>query len=133
MGPAAIHDSMLRDGLDDAFSGKHSGWHTEDLVAKFKLMSPRARRLFRSFSAALLIGAAGQNVQAEIVGVPIKESKVPSVFEIDEAPRTDTTLEKLAKLKPAFRQDGHITAGNAPASTVARCPTRYQSIRCRSQ
>ena len=37
MGPAEIHDSMLRDGLDDAFSGKHSGWHTEDLVMKAQL------------------------------------------------------------------------------------------------
>ena len=37
MGPAEIHDSMLRDGLDDAFSGKHSGWHTEDLVKQAQL------------------------------------------------------------------------------------------------
>jgi acetyl-CoA C-acetyltransferase len=114
MGPAAIHDSMLRDGLDDAFSGKHSGWHTEDLVAKFKLsrqelddFSVRSQQRFSSAQQA-------KKFQAEIVGVPIKESKVASVFEIDEAPRPDTTLEKLAKLKPAFRQDGYITAGNAP-------------------
>jgi acetyl-CoA C-acetyltransferase len=114
MGPAAIHDSMLRDGLDDAFSGKHSGWHTEDLVAKFKLsrqelddFSVRSQRRFSSAQQA-------KQFQAEIVGVSIKESKVTSVFEIDEAPRPDTTLEKLAELKPAFRQDGHITAGNAP-------------------
>src|SRR5215467_10690190 len=53
MGPAEIHDSMLRDGLDDAFSGKHSGWHTEDLVTYAKLsrealdrFAERSQRLF---------------------------------------------------------------------------------------
>lgn len=114
MGPAEIHDSMLRDGLDDAFSGKHSGWHTEDLVKKFKLsrqeldeFSVRSQQRFSSAQHA-------KTFVAEIVGVSIKESKGTSVFEIDEAPRADTTLKKLAELKPAFRQDGHITAGNAP-------------------
>src|SRR5260221_11207544 len=67
MGPAAIHDSMLRDGLDDAFSGKHSGWHTEDLVAKFKLsrqelddFSVRSQQRFSSAQQA-------KKFQAEIV------------------------------------------------------------------
>jgi acetyl-CoA acetyltransferase len=57
MGPAEIHDSLLRDGLDDAFSGKHSGWHTEDLVTQAQLTRAAqdrfAERSQQRFSAAV--------------------------------------------------------------------------------
>jgi len=91
-------------------SGKHSGWHTEDLVAKFKLSRQELDDFSVPFSAALLIGAAGQTFQAEIVGVPLKiESAL--VFEIDEAPRPDTTLEEVGQAKAGISSGGHITAG----------------------
>ena len=114
MGPAEIHDSMLRDGLEDAFSGKHSGWHTEDLVSRAQLTREAqdewAARSQQRFAAAQ--GAGG--FAEEIVAVPLKERKGTANFAEDEAPRPETTPEILAKLKPAFRPEGSITAGNAP-------------------
>jgi acetyl-CoA C-acetyltransferase len=114
MGPAEIHDSMLRDGLDDAFSGKHSGWHTEDLVTRAQLTREAqdrfAARSQQRFGAAQKAGKFAD----EIVKVDIRGKKGIETFAADEAPRPDTTVETLAKLRPAFREDGTITAGNAP-------------------
>ena len=114
MGAAEVHDSMLRDGLEDAFSGEHSGWHTEDLVADKGITrdaqdrwSERSQRRFAAAQAAGLF-------DAEIVTLQVKGRKGPEVFARDEAPRPDTTLEALSRLRPAFRPDGSITAGNAP-------------------
>lgn len=114
MGPAEIHDSMLRDGLDDAFSGKHSGWHTEDLVTQAQLTRAAqdrfAERSQQRFSAAQKAG----NFANEIVAIDIRGKKGIEAFDADEAPRPDTTFEGLTKLRPAFREGGTITAGNAP-------------------
>jgi acetyl-CoA C-acetyltransferase len=119
MGNAEIYDSMLMDGLNDAFSDQHSGWHTEDLVAKFGLTrEDQDRFALRSqerFSAAQ---AAGK-FEAEIAPVEIKSRKGSVMFAKDEHNRPETTLESLAKLKPAFRKDGTITAGNAPGLNSA--------------
>jgi acetyl-CoA C-acetyltransferase len=114
MGDAQIYDSMLRDGLNDAFSGEHSGWHTEDLVVRNKITREDqdrwAERSQKRFAAAQAAG----NFKAEITGVEVKTRKGPRVFATDEANRPETTFEVLAKLKPAFRKEGTITAGNAP-------------------
>ena len=119
MGPAEIHDSMLRDGLDDAFSGKHSGWHTEDLVMKAQLtrevQDRFAARSQQRFSAAQKAGKFSD----EIVKVDVRGKKGIEAFATDEAPRPDTTVEVLAKLRPAFREGGTITAGNAPGLNSA--------------
>src|SRR3984957_1445030 len=114
MGPAEIPDSMLRDGLDDAFSGKHSGWHTEDLVTHAQLTRAAqdrfAARSQQRFSAAQKAGKFAE----EIVAVEIRGKKGTEQFAADESPRPETTIEVLAKLRPAFREGGTITAGNAP-------------------
>ena len=114
MGDAQIYDSMLRDGLNDAFSDQHSGWHTEDLVAKYQVTREAqdawALRTQQRFAAAQ---AAGRFAD-EIVPVQVPGGKKPTVFDKDEHNRPDATAESLAKLKPAFRKDGTITAGNAP-------------------
>ncbi|GAB4538161.1 MAG: acetyl-CoA C-acetyltransferase [Roseibium sp.] len=114
MGDAQMYDSMLHDGLNDAFSGEHSGWHTEDLVKRAQITREDqdrwAERSQRRFSEAQ---AAGK-FQNEIVPVELKTRKGTTAFDSDEHNRPDTTLESLGKLKPAFRQDGTITAGNAP-------------------
>jgi acetyl-CoA C-acetyltransferase len=114
MGDMQVYDSMLRDGLNDAFSGEHSGWHTEDLVAREKISRADqdrwAERSQKRFAAAQSAG----RFKEEIIGVEVKGRKGPQQFDADEANRPDTTIEVLAKLKPAFRKDGTITAGNAP-------------------
>jgi acetyl-CoA C-acetyltransferase len=114
MGDAQILDSMLRDGLNDAFSGQHSGWHTEDLVAKYGISREDqdrwAARSQQRFAAAQAAGKFNE----EIVAIELASRKGPVAFVLVEGDRPETTLETLAKLKPAFRKDGTITAGNAP-------------------
>lgn len=114
MGDAQMLDSMLRDGLNDAFSGQHSGWHTEDLVSRYGVTREDqdrwAARSQQRFSAAQAEGRFDE----EIVAFELASRKGPVSFAKDEGNRPDTTLETLAKLKPAFRKDGTITAGNAP-------------------
>lgn len=114
MGNAQMYDSMLRDGLVDAFSNEHSGWHTEDLVTKLSITREAqdrwAARSQQRFAAAQERGV----FDAELVGVEVAGKKGTVRFARDEAPRPDTTMETLAKLRPAFRPDGSITAGNAP-------------------
>lgn len=114
MGDGKIFDAMLMDGLNDAFSGQHSGWHTEDLARSYQITREDqdrwAERSQKRFSAAQLAG----KFAAEIATVEIASRKGPVRFEKDEHNRPDTTLESLSKLKPAFRKDGTITAGNAP-------------------
>jgi acetyl-CoA C-acetyltransferase len=114
MGDAQIFDSMLRDGLNDAFSGEHSGWHTEDLASRYDITREAqdrwAARSQQRFSAAQ---AAGK-FKEEIVAVEIASRKGSLSFDKDEQNRPDTSIDTLAKLRPAFRKDGTITAGNAP-------------------
>jgi acetyl-CoA C-acetyltransferase len=114
MGDAQIYDSMLLDGLNDAFSGEHSGWHTEDLVSKYSIAREDqdrwAARSQQRFSAAQ---AAGKFAD-EIVAIELPGRKGPVIFDKDEHNRPDTTVESLSRLTPAFRKDGTITAGNAP-------------------
>ncbi|NDZ17713.1 acetyl-CoA C-acyltransferase [Variovorax sp. WS11] len=114
MGDAAMLDSLLRDGLNDAFSGQHSGWHTEDLVSQYGIAREDqdrwAARSQQRFSEAQAAGKFDE----EIVAIELAGRKGSVRFERDEANRPDTTVETLAKLKPAFRKDGTITAGNAP-------------------
>jgi hypothetical protein len=114
MGNAEIHDSMLRDGLDDAFSGKHSGWHTEDLVTQMDITREAQDRFAERSQQRFAAAQAKGWFAAEIVGVEVKAGKQSVVFNIDEQPRPDTTFATLSKLRPAFRPDGTITAGNAP-------------------
>ena len=114
MGDGQLYDSVLRDGLNDAFSDAHSGWHTEDLVEKYQVTrDAQDRWALRSQQRFASAQAAG-HFQAQIVPVEVPGKKGPTQFDKDEHNRPDTTLETLARLKPAFRQNGTITAGNAP-------------------
>lgn len=114
MGNAQLYDSMLGDGLLDAFSGEHAGWHTEDLVTRYGITRADqdrwAARSQQRFSAAQAQG----RFKKEIVPLEVPARKATVRFEQDEHNRPDTTIEVLAKLRPAYRKDGTITAGNAP-------------------
>jgi acetyl-CoA C-acetyltransferase len=119
LGDGSLYDSVLRDGLNDAFSDAHSGWHTEDLVTKFQISRAAqdewALRSHSRFSAAQSAG----KFEGEIVPVEVRARKGASTFRTDEHNRPDAMIETLAKLKPAFRDGGTITAGNAPGLNTA--------------
>ena len=114
LGDGQLYDSLLRDGLNDAFSDEHSGWHTEDLVEKFQVTrEAQDRWALRSQQRFAAAKAAG-HFKGQIVPMEIAGKKGPIQFDTDEANRPDTSLDALARLKPAFRPNGTITAGNAP-------------------
>jgi acetyl-CoA C-acetyltransferase len=114
LGDGQLYDSVLRDGLNDAFSGEHSGWHTEDLVEKYQVTrEAQDQWALRSQQRFARAQAAG-HFKSQIAPVQVPGKKGPTPFDQDEANRPDTMIEALARLKPAFRPDGAITAGNAP-------------------
>ena len=100
--PRSFFDAMLMDGLNDAFSGQHSGWHTEDLARSHQITREKqdlwAERSQKRFAAAQSAG----KFAAEIAPVEIASRKGPVRFDRDEHNRPETTVESLAKLKPAF-------------------------------
>ena len=114
LGHGQVIDAVLNDGLNDAFSDQHSGWHTEDLAEQYGITRQEqdewAARSHQRFSAAQSEG----RFEAEITPVEVPDRKGTIRFDTDEHNRGDTTAEGLQKLRPAFRKEGTITAGNAP-------------------
>src|SRR6202166_565597 len=114
LGDGQLFDSVLRDGLNDAFSDAASGWHTEDLVEKFQVTREAQDRWALRSQQRFGDAQAAGHFKAQIVPVEVPGKKGPVPFDKDEHNRPDTTLDTLARLKPAFRPNGTITAGNAP-------------------
>ena len=114
MGDGQLYDSVLRDGLNDAFSDSPSGWHTEDLVDKFQITREAQDRWAALSQERFAKAQAAGRFTAQIVPVEVAGRKETVLFDKDEHNRPGTTAEMLAKLKPAFRPNGTITAGNAP-------------------
>ena len=115
MGNATLIDSMVHDGLWDAYSDFHMGC-TGEIVAQKYGVSRQEQDAFAvgSHQKALAAIASGA-FRDEILRVEIPQKKGPSiVVEHDESPRADTSLESLGRLKPAFKEGGTVTAGNAP-------------------
>jgi len=115
MGHTEAKDAMILDGLWCAMTDQHMG-HTGELVAeKYKvgreLQDAWAVESHRKALEAMRSGA----FQAEIVPIAVPGRKGDVIVSKDEGPRPDTTLESLAKLRPAFKKDGTVTAGNAPS------------------
>ncbi|WP_339161057.1 acetyl-CoA C-acetyltransferase [Siminovitchia sp. FSL W7-1587] len=115
MGDAHLVDLMIYDGLTCAFSGVHMGNYGNRTAREFEI-TREAQDEWALRSQKRAFAAMEKGVLAEeIVPVEVPRRKgEPLIVTEDEAPRKDTTLEKLAKLKPAFDGDGTITAGNAP-------------------
>ncbi len=114
MGHAELIDSMISDGLWDAFNDFHMGITAENLVDKYGI-SREAQDAFAASSQQKAVAAieAGR-FKDEITPIEIPQRKgEPLRFDTDEQPRAGTTAEALAKLKPAFKKDGSVTAGNA--------------------
>lgn len=114
MGHAQIVDTMISDGLWDAFNDYHMGITAENLVEKYDI-SREQQDAFAAASQQKAAAAieAGRFVD-EITPILIPQRKGdPVAFKVDEQPRGATTAESLAKLRPAFKKDGSVTAGNA--------------------
>ena len=114
MGHSQIVDTMISDGLWDAFNDYHMGITAENLVDKYGI-SREEQDAFAALSQQKAIAAieAGRFVD-EITPILIPQRKgEPVAFATDEQPRAGTTAQSLAKLKPAFKKDGSVTAGNA--------------------
>lgn len=114
MGHGQLIDSMISDGLWDAFNDYHMGITAENLVEKYGL-SREQQDAFAAESQRKAVAAieAGR-FKDEITPIVMPQKKgEPKVFDRDEQPRPDTTADSLAKLRPAFKKDGSVTAGNA--------------------
>jgi acetyl-CoA C-acetyltransferase len=114
MGDGKIIDTMVYDGLTDAFNGYHMGVTAENIVEKYGFTREQQDELSaRSQNRAEAAIKSGRFVD-EIAPVAVPQRKGESVIvDTDEYPKFGTTLEKLGKLKPAFKKDGTVTAGNA--------------------
>jgi acetyl-CoA C-acetyltransferase len=115
LGHGELVDSMIWDGLWDAYEDYHMGC-TGEVVAEKHGISREQQDAYALDSHRKAVAAikAGR-FQDEILPVAIPQKKgEPAVFSVDESPREDTTLEALARLKPAFKPGGTVTAGNAP-------------------
>ena len=113
MGNITAVDHMVNDGLTDAFAGYHMGITAENVAEKFGI-TREEQDMYAIYSQKKAIAAvdAGKFVN-EIVPVEIVTKKETIVFDTDEYPNRTTSLEKLGSLKPAFKKDGTVTAGNA--------------------
>ena len=113
MGNGKVVDAMIQDGLWCAFNDYHMGITAENVAAKFNVTREEQDQMaFESQIKAVKAIDAGY-FKKEILPVVIKGKKGDVVFDTDEYPKRDTVLDKLSALKPAFKKDGTVTAGNA--------------------
>lgn len=117
LGNAQIIDSMIQDGLWDAYENFHMG-NTGELVAEKYGISRQEQDEFAVASHQKAVRARKSCFfEAQILPIEVPQKKGdPLIIKYDESPREDTSLEALAKLKPAFKKDGTVTAGNAPGT-----------------
>jgi len=113
-GDAKLQDAMIMDGLWCAFDNVHMGLTGEVVAEKFGA-SREAQDAFALSSQQKAVQAIEKGYfKDEIVAVPVPQKKGdPILFAVDEGPKKDSTLEKLSKLRPVFKKDGTVTAGNA--------------------
>ncbi|MCG5241842.1 acetyl-CoA C-acetyltransferase [Azospirillum doebereinerae] len=113
MGPAEMLDSMIKDGLWEAFHGYHMGVTAENVARAFNLTREQQDLFALASQQKAEAAIKGGRFTDEIVPITIKGRKGDTVVAADEHPKFGTTLESLAKLRPAFAKDGTVTAGNA--------------------
>lgn len=114
MGHAKLVDSMIEDGLWDAFNDYHMGITAENLAEKYGLTREEQDAFAAASQQKAIAAIEGGRFRDEITPIQVPQRKgEPLGFDTDEQPRAGTTVEALAKLKPAFRKDGSVTAGNA--------------------
>jgi acetyl-CoA C-acetyltransferase len=117
MGNGNLIDAMINDGLWDVYNQFHMGAAAEMVADKYKISREEQDAFAAESHRRAAAATAEGRYRAQILSVevpPAKKGEVPRAFDTDEGIRPDTTVEVLAKLKPAFKQGGTVTAGNAP-------------------
>ena len=113
MGHTNVLDTMVHDGLTDAFSAVHMGITAENIVTKYGFTREEQDAFALESQRRAVKAMAEGKFKDEIVPVVISTRKGDVIVDTDEYPKADTTSESLAKLRPAFKKDGSVTAGNA--------------------
>ena len=113
MGDAQLVDTMIRDGLWDAFNGYHMGNTAENVAQKWQLTRDEQDAFAAASQAKAGAAMDAGRFKDEIVSVTVPNRKGDIIVDTDEHPKPDSTVEKLARLRPAFAKDGTVTAGNA--------------------
>ncbi|GLI56330.1 acetyl-CoA acetyltransferase [Propionigenium maris DSM 9537] len=106
-------DHMIKDGLTDAFNGYHMGITAENIVEKYSLTREEQDAFAMASQEKAIAAVDSDRFKDEIVPVEIVTRRETIVFDRDEYPNRRTSLEKLAGLRPAFKKDGSVTAGNS--------------------
>jgi acetyl-CoA C-acetyltransferase len=117
LGNAQIVDSMVNDGLWDIYNNYHMGMTGENVAEKYGIKREEQDEFALNSHRKALSAIKECRFKSQIVPVEIpakKKGEPPVLFDKDESPREDTTIEVLRSLKPAFKKDGTVTAGNAP-------------------
>ncbi len=136
LGNAKIVDSMINDGLWDAFNNFHMGMTAELVAEKYKITREQQDEFAVNSHSKAIAAQKECRFASQIVGVDVPGKKKGDVLMMtkDESPREDTTVETLRALKPVFKKDGTVTAGNAPgmndgaAALVVTSATRAQEL-----
>jgi acetyl-CoA C-acetyltransferase len=114
MGHAKLVDSVIQDGLWDVYEDYHMGNTAEIVASKYKITREQQDEFALGSHRKAVAAINACRFGSQIIPVAIKQKKGdPVLFAKDEGPRGDTTMEALAKLKPAFKPDGTVTAGNS--------------------
>ena len=114
MGHGEVIDTMLYDGLTDAMHLCHMGMTAEEVATKYNVSRAEQDQFAAESQRRAAEAIAAGAFKEELIAVPIPQKKGDAViFSVDEYPRAGTTAEKLAVLRPAFKKDGTVTAGNA--------------------
>jgi acetyl-CoA C-acetyltransferase len=117
MGDAQVVDSMIRDGLWDVYNNYHMGITGENVAEKYGITREEQDEFAVNSHRKAIVAIKECRIKSQIVPVELpakKKGAPPVIFDRDESPREDTTIEVLRSLKPAFKKDGTVTAGNAP-------------------
>ncbi len=113
LGNAEIIDTLIKDGLWDAFHGYHMGITAENVAEKFQITREEQDKFALKSQEKALKAQKQNKFKEEIINCKIKSKKAEIVFNVDEHPREGINLEALSRLKPVFKKDGTVTAGNA--------------------
>jgi len=113
LGDTEMTDTMIKDGLWDAFNGYHMGITAENVAEKFQVTRDEQDKFALSSQEKALKAQKENKFKNEIINFKIKSNKTEIDFNKDEHPREGINLETLSRLKPVFKKDGTVTAGNA--------------------